>query len=134
MKKKRFRKGFTLIELLAVVALLIVILAIAVPGAFGIISGATKNAFRSNTNMVLKAIEYKLTLDDDYNLEGLSVSNLYIEFMLSSDNYTSLSVSKNVDNKAYIVIVGKNKWKGLTACGTYGSVTVVETGDSTCPV
>ncbi len=54
------KKGFTLVELLAVIVILAIILAIAVPGITGIISTAKKGSFESDVKMIITGIEYKL--------------------------------------------------------------------------
>jgi prepilin-type N-terminal cleavage/methylation domain-containing protein len=53
------RKGFTLVELLAVIVILAIILAIAVPGIAGIINSAKKGAFESDAKMIVTGIEYR---------------------------------------------------------------------------
>ena len=53
------KKGFTLVELLAVIVILFVVLAIAVPVITGIIKSSAKAAFESDAKLVLKAIDYK---------------------------------------------------------------------------
>ncbi|MDD2490335.1 MAG: prepilin-type N-terminal cleavage/methylation domain-containing protein, partial [Bacilli bacterium] len=50
------KKAFTLVELLAVIVILAIILAIAIPSISGIINNATKEAFLSDAKMVLKAV------------------------------------------------------------------------------
>jgi type IV pilus assembly protein PilA len=52
------KKGFTLVELLAVIVILAVILAIAIPGISSVISNASKSAFESDAKMVIKGISY----------------------------------------------------------------------------
>ena len=52
------RKGFTLVELLAVIVILAIILAIAIPGITGIISNAKVSAFESDAKMIITGIEY----------------------------------------------------------------------------
>ena len=54
------KKGFTLVELLAVIVILAIILAIAVPGISGIINSAKKGSFESDVKMIVTGIEYKL--------------------------------------------------------------------------
>ncbi|MFA5408782.1 MAG: prepilin-type N-terminal cleavage/methylation domain-containing protein [Bacilli bacterium] len=56
----RNKKGFTLVELLAVIVILAIILAIAVPGIAGIINGAKKESFESNAKSLVTGIEYKV--------------------------------------------------------------------------
>ena len=54
------KKGFTLVELLAVIVILAIILAIAVPGISGIISSAKRGAFESDAKMIATGIEYAI--------------------------------------------------------------------------
>jgi type IV pilus assembly protein PilA len=54
------KKGFTLVELLAVIVILAIILAIAVPGISGIITNAKKGSFESDVKMIITGIEYKV--------------------------------------------------------------------------
>jgi len=56
----RNRKGFTLVELLAVIVILAIILAIAVPGITGIIQSAEKGSFESDAKMIVTGIEYEV--------------------------------------------------------------------------
>jgi type IV pilus assembly protein PilA len=60
-------KGFTLIELLAVIVILAIILAIAVPGISNAIKKLNKSAFESDVKMVLKATDYKKLDDSSFN-------------------------------------------------------------------
>lgn len=49
------KKGFTLVELLAVIVILAIILAIAIPGISNIIESSKKGAVESDAKMVFKA-------------------------------------------------------------------------------
>ncbi len=53
------KKGFTLVELLAVIAILAIIFAIAVPGISNIIKSSKAKTFENNAKMVIKAIDLK---------------------------------------------------------------------------
>jgi prepilin-type N-terminal cleavage/methylation domain-containing protein len=53
------KKGFTLVELLAVIVILGIILAIAVPSITGLIANQRRNAFEANVKMIIKGIEYR---------------------------------------------------------------------------
>lgn len=52
------KKGFTLVELLAVIVILAIILAIAVPGISGIINSARRGSFESDAKMIVTGVEY----------------------------------------------------------------------------
>jgi type IV pilus assembly protein PilA len=60
-------KGFTLIELLAVIVILAIILAIAVPSISNAIKKLNKSAFESDVKKVLKATDYKKLDDSSFN-------------------------------------------------------------------
>ena len=122
------KNGFTLIELLAVIIILAIILAIIVPSVSGIIKSSTKGAFESDAKMVLQAVEYKLLENDAYNPTIVNVDNINNELKLSNSNYEQLTIT-TVDNKYKVVIVGKNKWAGLTAYGTMRGMNVVNSDD-----
>jgi type IV pilus assembly protein PilA len=53
------KKGFTLVELLAVIVILAVILAIAVPSISGVMDSAKQSAFEDNVKLIIKGIDYK---------------------------------------------------------------------------
>jgi type IV pilus assembly protein PilA len=55
----REKRGFTLIELLAVIVILAIILAIAVPSISGIINNARKSGFEADVKMIITGIEYQ---------------------------------------------------------------------------
>lgn len=132
------RYGFTLVELLAVIVILAIILAIAIPGITGIIQNSTKSAFEIDAKMVLQQIEYKKLEDPSFNITNITKANLKAELGLSDVNYESVSIVLE-DNVPTISIVGANKWNGLFACGTFRSMRVVQSltdcsGDLTAPV
>lgn len=54
------KKGFTLVELLAVIVILAIILAIAIPSITGLIESQRRSAFESNIKMIIKGMEYKI--------------------------------------------------------------------------
>ncbi len=70
------KKGFTLVELLAVIVILAIILAIAIPAITSLINNAKINAFESDAKMVLKAIEYKMLEVDDYDPTTINEINI----------------------------------------------------------
>lgn len=122
-------KGFTLVELLAVIVILAIILAIAIPGISGIIKSATRGAFESDAKMVLQQLEYEKLRDDSFVVETTSIETIS-DFNLSNANYEDLRVGI-IGNEPYIVIIGKNKWKDLKACGTIKNIALVPIDDTT---
>ena len=127
------KRGFTLVELLAVIVILAIILAIAVPAITGIINNATRDAFDSDARMLIKAIEYKLLEDDTYFVEDLNENNIEAELNISGDNYDSLMVTTENGN-IFVMIEGQNRWAGLIACGTYMTMEVGEDIECTIPM
>jgi type IV pilus assembly protein PilA len=55
----RNKRGFTLVELLAVIVILAIILAIAIPSVSSILSTAKKGSFDSDAKMLVKALSYQ---------------------------------------------------------------------------
>ncbi|MGI6330081.1 MAG: FISUMP domain-containing protein [Bacilli bacterium] len=119
------KQGFTLIELLAVIAILGIILAIAVPNIVGLIEKATKNAFLVDAKNVLRAVDYYLLDKEDVSsLKDLDVNSIENTLNIGSSNYSSFEVSFDQNFKPFIKIVGKNKWQGLMACGTFTNLQI----------
>lgn len=125
------KSGFTLVELLAVIVILAIILAIAVPGISNIIDISRQSAFESDAKMVLKQLEYEKLKDESFDVTTVNIETLS-NFNLSNENYEDIRIDL-VDNKPYIIIVGKNKWEGLKACGTFRDIVLVPANDTeTC--
>ena len=127
MKFKRSSKsGFTLVELLAVIVILAIILAIAVPSISKLIDRTSRGAFESDAKMVLKAIEYKMLEDRSINLNDINESTIKTSYNIDNSNFQTLTV-KEMNDKIYITIVGKNKFAGLTVSGTKTYTSVIDT-------
>ncbi len=126
------KQGFTLIELLAVIMILGIILAIAVPNIVGLIEKTTREAFLLDAKMVIKSINNKLLEDNKFDISLLDEVNIEGELNISKDNYQEVIVTKNSQGKPYLKIIGKNKWAGLTACGTYNKMKVGKSNEIEC--
>lgn len=120
------KSGFTLIELLAVIVVLAVVLAIAVPTVVKTIEQARQKSMREDAITLVKTIELEEGRDEAFNVEGVTVSNLYDQLRIDTSNYSAISVSKEVDD-IYITITGKAQWKDYTACGTKTEMKIVKT-------
>ena len=59
----RRKKGFTLVELLAVIVILAIILAIAVPTISTLIANQKKSAFTAGVKMLLKGVDYDILMN-----------------------------------------------------------------------
>ena len=128
------KQGFTLIELLAVVIILGVIMIIAVPTIKGVIKNSTREAFIIDAKNVLKALDYYMLDDEDASLlEDLNVSSLKSMLNISNSNYSSIEVSFDRYLNPFIKLTGKDKWKGLMACGTSNDLEIGSNIDCDVP-
>jgi prepilin-type N-terminal cleavage/methylation domain-containing protein len=119
------KKGFTLVELLAVIVILAIILAIAVPGISGLIDSARKNAFQDDVKMLIKAIDYKKLESNNFDAASVTEDNLNSTLGLSDSNYSDV-VIKIIDGETSAEVVGSGKWDNYVACGTYKDMEVVK--------
>jgi type IV pilus assembly protein PilA len=53
------KRGFTLVELLAIIVILAIILAIAVPTISSIVQSVKKSAFEEDAKLVIKTVQLK---------------------------------------------------------------------------
>jgi prepilin-type N-terminal cleavage/methylation domain-containing protein len=98
MIRKNNKNGFTLVELLAVIVILAVILAIAVPGISGLIDNSKRSAFEADAKMILTGLEYQqlqttvgtaqITITDNLTLTTDNLSTLGA----NSANYTTVRI------------------------------------------
>ena len=122
------RNGFTLVELLAVVVILAIILTIAIPSITNIFNSASNNSFESSAKMVLKAIEYKKLENDSFDPTTIDETNLKDLLKVDDANFQTLKIEK-ISGKTHITVIGKNKWVGLVASGTYTDIAVENSND-----
>jgi type IV pilus assembly protein PilA len=134
-KMLKNKKGFTLVELLAVIVILAIILAIAVPGISGIISSAQKGAFESDVKMILTGIEYKITehtINDTVTLPvtGDITANL-ADYGGTPANYTSFTITITggaiTDVDAVSSTSGEFGSTSYTAAGTRSNLSITTT-------
>ena len=120
------RKAFTLVELLAVIVILGIILAIAVPTITNIVNNTKISAIESDAKLLLKAALNKLTTDQSLQVGDINETTVSGLLGVSSSNYETLTI-KELNNALYVTIVGKGKWVGLTASGTKTGIKVDDT-------
>ena len=87
------KKGFTLVELLAVIVILAVILAIAVPGISNMTKSAKKSAFEDNVKLIIKGIEYAILNADLEGTARLKTGSANAgDFGANASDYASFSI------------------------------------------
>lgn len=92
------RKGFTLVELLAVIVILAIILAIAVPNVVGIINKSRDDSFISTARMMVSAARLKSSTDLKYAPENPGVGKLIPMTVLDLEN-----IERDVDGGSYVI-------------------------------
>ena len=124
------KKGFTLVELLAVIVILAIILAIAVPGISGLIGNTRKGAFESDVKMIITGIEYKVleaSLNDGITLpsEGSNITSSIDEYGADPNNYSSVTIVSYDPVTISVTSKADSKFGAWTATNaTRSSVTV----------
>lgn len=101
------KKGFTLVELLAVIVILAIILAIAVPSITKLIDNQRKSAFESSIKLIIKNLEVKLLGDEEFDVGAADLSDLDVD----PANYSSFSASYQ-DNVILVSATGQGKFEG----------------------
>jgi type IV pilus assembly protein PilA len=126
----RSKKGFTLVELLAVIVILAIILAIAVPGISGIINSAKKGAFESDAKMIVAGIEYKVleaSIDSskatDVPAEAADISANVDKYGANPANYTSVVVDSLSPVTITLTTKTTSEFGEFTATATRTTVT-----------
>ena len=117
------RKAFVLVELLAVIVILAIILAIAVPAISNILFKSKRNTFESSVRTIIKTVDTKRSAENNYDITKINVDNLNSEMGIDNTNYESVEANL-IAKEIYIKIIGKNKWEGLGAYGTKNNLTI----------
>ena len=79
------KKGFTLVELLAVIVILAIILAIAVPGIGAIIKNAQTSSYNSQMEMIKKVAHLYVTQHGNGSTTSVRLDQLISEGLIASD-------------------------------------------------
>jgi prepilin-type N-terminal cleavage/methylation domain-containing protein len=101
------KKRFTLIELLAVMVILAIILAIAIPSISNIIENSRLNAYKSNEKMLSKAasnyyiINSQIIPSEVGEIKKININNLQIEDYI---NEIVDVEDKNIECEGYVLL------------------------------
>lgn len=121
------KKGFTLIELLAVIVVLAIILAIAVPAISSLISNATSNSVVSDAKLLLKQMNLLKLNNSGFDFSTVTVETLS-DYNISDKNYEYVAFGE-INTQIYALIIGREKWDGYVICGTVQDLKVYQVGD-----
>jgi prepilin-type N-terminal cleavage/methylation domain-containing protein len=119
------KKGFTLVELTIVIALIMIIPTMAIPSISENVKTSKMLSLKSNAKTVLTELSHKKLQNQKF--DETSVTETTIEDILNipNDSYNSLNIVNSGGNM-YISVIGKGKWAGLVACGTYKELVIGE--------
>ena len=116
----RNKKGFTLVELLAVIVILAIILAIAVPTISTLIANQKKSAFAAGVKMMIKGADY-IVLTDGTLGAGLTAAN----FGGSTTDYPTVTYSVDANKIVTMTVTGGGQFAGcITGSKTTGGTPV----------
>lgn len=122
-------KGFTLVELLAVIVILAIILAIAVPGISKILEGSKKSAFEADAKMLITGIDYN-NLEAGMGADGVTAITGGVELTETQitaiggtfANYEKVVVVETSPTKVCVETASNSKFGEQKALVTKGSV------------
>jgi type IV pilus assembly protein PilA len=128
---KNNKKGFTLVELLAVIVILAVILAIAVPSISTVMDSAKKSAFEDNVKLIIKGIDYKVleaqaagTAEPSTGVQVTTELSKYGANPGDYDSFTITTVSSS-GSPTKISLTGKSTGKFGTCTATDATLSSV---------
>lgn len=132
------KKAFTLIEILGVLIVLAIVFSISVPVVMNIYESTRRSSFKSDAKIVLNEFESEKELKIVFDPSIITYEKLS-EYNLSTQNYESIELSyieEDEKEKLYLLIIGKNKWNRLVACGTYKEMTIeyIDDEEGICPI
>ncbi len=130
LKKKN---GFTLVELLAVIVILAIILAIAIPAITGLVANTRESAFESNVKMLIKGIDYKLLEQPGSVTTGNQLASI-ADFGGDPAQYDYFYVEELTPAiKISVRTTANSKFAGLCAVdSTFGTVTIHGANSTEC--
>jgi type IV pilus assembly protein PilA len=123
------KKGFTLVELLAVIVILAVILAIAVPSISGMINSAKRSSFEDDTKMILTGLEYQnlqatVGAGDFAVTDNMTLTSTQIQTLGANPvNYTTVRVIELSPLKICVETPSTSKFGTQNVTATRATVT-----------
>lgn len=107
------KKGFTLPELLAIIVVLSIILAIAIPKVVGYFSNSRRSLFLTSAKSIVRDVEY-----NNVDLKNFKTSKLKDLNIKENDIYDlENSYIYIKDNQLALNLVGIGKYEGMYLCG-----------------
>lgn len=127
MKKK---KGFTLIELLAVIVIIAIVLAIAIPRISNYEKDRKKELFFSVAKNILREIEYE-NIGSEESLSSI-LSSIKIDVSSNQIDIDKSKVYRDIDGEITINLFGKGSYDGLYLCNVKTSSKKANYEDNIC--
>ena len=127
MKKK---KGFTLIELLAVMVIIAIVLAIAIPRISNYEKDRKKDLFFSVAKNILREIEYE-NIGSEESLSSI-LSSIKIDVSSNQIDIDKSKVYRDIDGEITINLFGKGSYDGLYLCNVKTSSKKANYEDNIC--
>ena len=101
------KKGFTLVELLAVIVILAIVLAIALPTIMDLIDNVTKNAYIQNEEMMIRAtMNYIALNEEELPIEIGTISIITVEKLQDSEFISVINdvSDSSIECEGYVVV------------------------------
>lgn len=123
-------KGFTIVELLAVIVILAIVLAIAIPRISNYEKERKKDLFFSVAKNILREIEYE-NVDNEDSLSSI-LSSIEIDVSNNQIDIDKSKVYRDVDGEITINLFGKGSYDGLYLCNVKSSTKKANYEDNSC--
>ena len=116
--KKINKKGFTLIELLAVIVILAILIAVAVPAITRYLASARANTFKDNALSALEAVRKEKIINGGtttkYDLTAMKLANdlrdnISVQTNISSRSFNAQMKYANKINALYTIVIGEDE-------------------------
>ncbi|MBT2684570.1 type II secretion system protein [Bacillus sp. ISL-37] len=126
-KKLKDQRGLTLVELLAVIVILGIIAAIAVPSIGNIIDKSKEDAIKADARMILNAAKlYKI--ENDIPDTGIGSTQLEPAYLDGLQTFSDSTADDGVVTPGYTVTVNSDGKLELDGKGTKDNISITFTG------